>query len=140
MSIPAPESVEFWHSALSAFKDWRRRRAALSEVKALGREEADRVLGECGLTCEDFASAMGHRFTSNALLPQAMRSVGVDPDAFEACNVEWSRDLTRTCMLCRHRRRCSDALATQSFAASYRDFCPNQDSISALERHCGVGV
>ena len=93
MSIPALESLDLWHSAVRAYRDWRQRRAALMEIGALGRHEAERVLSECGLSHEDFAAAMRHRWTSIPLLSEAMRSVGVDPDAFEARYREWNQDL-----------------------------------------------
>jgi hypothetical protein len=137
MSIPAPESWDLWHSAVLAYQDWKRRRAALNEVNALGRYEAEKVLGECGLTCDDFDIAMRHPFASTALLPEAIRAVGADPDAFEARHPEWNRDMRRSCMMCSQRRHCSDQLAAASFATGYRDFCPNRDSIGELTKLYG---
>lgn len=131
MSIPA---LDLWYSAVRAYKEWGERRAALMEIGALGRHEAERVLSECGLSHENFAAAMRRRLASAPLLSEAMRSVGVDPDAFETRHREWSQDLARTCTMCGVRRRCSDELASGSFAASYRHFCPNRDGIGELEK------
>lgn len=134
MSIPAPESWEVWHSAVLAYKDWRRRRAAIREIDLLGRLEGDRVLGECGLTRADLGTAMRHTFAASILLPEAMQSVGVDPDAFATRNAGWNRDMRRTCMMCSQRSHCSDQLAAASFAKRYREFCPNRDSLDEMAK------
>ncbi len=137
MSIPAPESWEIWHSAVLAYQDWKRRRAAVSEINGLGRHEANKVLGECGLSREDFTSAMRHTFASTVLLPEAIVSVGGDPDDFAVRHAEWNRDMRRTCMMCSQRRHCSDQLAAGKFADGYHDFCPNRDSMGELAKLYG---
>lgn len=139
MSIPAPESWEVWHSAVLFYKDWKQRRAAKREIDALGRQEGERVLGECGLTRADLATAMRHTFASSILLPEAMQSVGVDPDAFATRHAGWNRDMRRTCMMCSQRSHCSDQLAAASFATRYRDFCPNRDSLDEMAKLHGNG-
>ena len=138
MSIPAQESVDLFRSAFLAFQEWRRRRAAVKEINGLGRHEAERVLGECGLTAQDFACAMHRDRASTVLLPQALRANRFDPADFAARHIEWNRDLNRTCMLCSQRRHCADALAADRFEASYHDFCPNRDEIDALKKLYGA--
>lgn len=122
----------FWHSAVLTVQDWRRRRSAVNEIAALTPAEGDRVLGDCGLSRSDFQLAMRHAFASTILLPEAMKSKGVDPIAVEREQPEWNRDMRRTCMLCKERSRCSAQLATAEFNGSYHDFCPNSASLDAL--------
>lgn len=131
-----PQAHELWHSAVLGFQDWRRRRAALTEIEALGRDEGGRVLAECGLSQAEFKGAMRHAFASKLLLPEAMKSRGIDAEAFENRYPEWSRDMGRTCMLCPERSRCSAELAAGEFEASYRSFCPNAGDLDALAE-CG---
>lgn len=133
------EANGLWHAAVSTFQDWRRRRAAINEITTLGREEGERVLGECGLTRAEFNEAMRHTFASTILLPEAMKSVGVDPLAFEKANPEWNHDLRRTCMLCPRRSHCSHLLATSEFASRYHGFCPNSASFDEMKKR-GVAV
>ncbi|MGF7009334.1 hypothetical protein [Aminobacter sp. BE322] len=127
-----PQARELWHSAVLGFQDWRRRRAAVHEIEALGCDEGGRVLAECGLSQAEFRQAMRHAFASKFLLPEAMKSRGIDAEVFENRHPEWSRDMRRTCMLCPERRRCSTRLAVGEFEASYRSFCPNAGDIDAL--------
>lgn len=122
----------FWHSAVLTVQDWRRRRAAVNEIAALTPREGDKVLGECGLLRDDFQQAMRHTFASSILLPEAMKSKGIDQATFERQQPEWNRDMRRTCMLCSERSRCSSELATDDFNDSFREFCPNSASLDAL--------
>lgn len=130
MGISQPHG--FWHSAVLTVQDWRRRRVAINEISALAPMEGDKVLGECGLSRNDFQNAMRHTFASSILLPEAMKSKGIDQATFERQQPEWNRDMRRTCMLCSERSRCSNELAANAFNDSYRDFCPNSASLDAL--------
>lgn len=134
MAIPGLETHGLWHSAVLTVLDWRRRSAAVAEIEALGADEAGKVLAECGLSRADFAEAMRHTFASSILLPEAMQSLGIDHAAFEQTGAEWNRDMRRTCMLCSHRRQCSDELNSSAFNTDYRDFCPNSASFDALAK------
>ncbi|WP_378942479.1 hypothetical protein [Mesorhizobium sp. ANAO-SY3R2] len=134
MGMHHPLANGLWHSAVSTFQDWRRRRAAVNEIAALDRKEAEKVLGECGLTQAEFTEAMRHTFASSILLPEAMQSVGVDPVAFEKANAEWNQDLRRTCMLCARRSHCSNLLASSEFANRYHSFCPNSASFDEMKK------
>ena len=132
MGISAPESWEVWHSAVLAYRDWKQRRATIKEVDALGQEAGGLVPGECGLSRTELRSAMKHAFASRTYLPEAMRSLGIDTDAFEASNTNWHPSLRRTCMLCAERHRCGAALAAGTFGATYQDFCANRADLAAL--------
>lgn len=133
MGMHHPLANGLWHSAVSTFQDWRRRREAISEIAALG-DEGDKMLGECGLTRAEFNEAMRHTFASTILSPEAMQSVGVDPVAFERANPEWNQDLQRTCMLCARRNHCSNLLASSEFANRYHGFCPNSASFDEMKK------
>ncbi|QOF74580.1 hypothetical protein IG197_30070 (plasmid) [Aminobacter sp. SR38] len=131
-----PQSYELWRSVVLRFKDWRQRRAAVWEISQLGND-GERMLAECGLSRSDFRQAMRLAFASKILLPEAIKSKGIDAETFENRYPEWNRDMRRTCMMCPARRVCSDRLETRDFEASYRDFCPNADNLDAL---AGVAI
>lgn len=133
MGTQHSEPNGLWHSAISTFQDWRRRRAAVNEIAALG-SEGEKVLGECGLTRAEFTEAMRHTFASSILLPEAMQAVGVDPVAFEKANAEWNQDMRRTCMLCARRSHCSNLLASSEFSTRYGSFCPNSASFDQMAK------
>lgn len=126
-----PQAYEFWRSAVLLYKDWRQRSAALQEISQLGND-GERMLAECGLSQSDFRQAMRVAFASKVLLPEAVKSKGIDAEAFENRYPVWNRDMRRTCMMCSVRRLCSDRLSTGQFETSYRDFCPNAGSLDAL--------
>ncbi|MCA0278187.1 MAG: hypothetical protein LCH86_19490 [Proteobacteria bacterium] len=132
MGISALESWKVWHSAVLAYRDCKQRYAAMKEVDAFEQEEGSLIVGECGSSGTELRSAMDYAFASRVYLPEAMRSLGIDADTFEASNASWHRSLRRTCMLCAERRRCEAALAAGAFETAYRDFCANGTDLAAL--------
>ena len=114
------------------FHDWQRRNALQREFQALGAAEGERVLNDCGMSRSEFLSSLDNNLLSEDLLEPAMLSMGFDPLAIKTKYPEWSRDLARTCMSCRHRLRCRDDLSAECFATSHRSYCANSDSFSEI--------
>lgn len=124
--------LQIWRFAFAYFADRRRRIAALRELEALGLDECVPLLNELGLTRREFADAMQRPFAFDDLLSSAMQSIGIDPIAFHSQQGAWSRDMHRTCMLCRYHRRCRKELATSEFGHSHQGFCPNSENFTEI--------
>ena len=116
---------------VAVFHDWQHRKALQREFQALGAD-GDRVLHDCGISRSEFLSSLDNNLLSEDLLEPAMLSMGFDPLAIKTKYPEWSRDLARTCMSCRHRLRCRDDLSAECFATSHRSYCANSDSFSEI--------
>ena len=114
------------------FHDWQRRNALQREFQALGAAEGERVLNDCGMSRSEFLSSLDNNLPSEDLLEPAMLSMGFDPLAIRTKHPEWSRDLARACMSCRHRVRCRDDVLAGRFATSHRSYCVNSDSFGEL--------
>lgn len=126
--------LQAWRFAIDYFADRRRSIATLREFEALGLDECVPVLKDCGLTRRDFVDAMRRPLASLDLLSPAMQSIGIDPTAFHSREAGFGRDMDRTCMLCRHRCRCRNDIATSDFASRHRDFCPNSENFTEIIR------
>lgn len=142
-------SLQAWRFAMAYFTDRRRSIATLREFEALGLDECARILKDCSLTRRDFASAMRLPFAPQDLLSSAMQSIGIDPTAFHTKQAGFGRDMHRTCMLCGHRRRCRNDIATSDFGGRHKDFCPNSENFAeiiksqrqtAYKNDCGISA
>lgn len=120
--------------AVAFFHDWQHRKALQREFQSLEDTEGERILHDCGISRSEFLSSLDNNLLSKDLLEPAMASLGFDPLAIKTKYPEWSRDLARTCMVCRHRLRCRDDLSAKRFAASHRSYCVNSDSFSEIAR------
>lgn len=125
-------AAQAWRLAAGYFKDRGRSRRALREIDSLGASEAARVLSEAGLSRGEFAAAMSHPFASDDLLSQALCSVGIDPDEFGVCNIEWMQDLQRSCMRCTVRGRCRRIMGRAEFESRHKEFCPNSGEFEQI--------
>jgi hypothetical protein len=119
-------------SAVEIFRDWQRRDALRRELQALGPVEGERVLHDCGMSRSEYLSSLDNNLLSEDLLEPAMQTMGFDPLAIKTKHPEWSRDLARACMSCRHRLRCRDDVSAKRFATSHRNYCVNSDSFGEL--------
>lgn len=102
------------------------------EFQSLDREEADRFLRDCAITHSEFQSSLRNPFYSEDLLSPAMRAIGLDPNVDRIKHAAWHRDIERTCMACRYRRRCRHDVTSRRFEANYRDYCPNTESFDEM--------
>ena len=120
--------------AAAFFHDWQHRKALQREFQALGDAEGERVLHDCGMSRSELWSSLDNNLPSEDLLEPAMLSMGFDPLAIKTKHPDWSRDLARACMTCRHRLRCRDDLSAKRFAASHRSYCVNSHSFSEISQ------
>lgn len=121
---------------LALLRDWRARSSLRRSLQALGSDERDRILRESGLDAADLDVCLGTVFGSEDLLSRLIRAIGLDPDRIRRTSPETMRDLERTCMTCRGKRRCRSHLV-RSQAAQYRDFCPNAEILAHLAENSG---
>jgi hypothetical protein len=121
--------LQAWRFAVDYMDDRRRTNAMKREFGDLGADECSAILSDLGLTSQDFHEAMRLPYASQDLSAAALESLRVHRAAFRTRYGAWNRDIERTCMMCLHRRRCLRELTEGTFAASYRQFCPNRENL-----------
>jgi hypothetical protein len=128
------------HSILSPIQrlvhwlqDWRERQAEMAELDGLGEEGLREIAADLGLSTaqlRDLASQGPH---AADLMPRLMTALGLDPDMIRQAEPMVFRDMQRTCSGCSDKSRCAHDLNDGAIQRSYREFCPNADTLSALE-------
>lgn len=125
-----------WRSAITCFHDWQHRRALEREFVLFDQQEGERVLRDSGMSRNDFLALLQTPLASQDLLSPALSSLGIDPAAL---HTEWTRDLARTCIVCKNRRQCRDDLSAHRFSSRYRGYCPNSDSLEVIAGRMTAG-
>lgn len=121
-----------WHFTTGYVRDRMRGYAMRREFWTLAPTEYMGILDDLGLSQREFDAATRLPFASEDLYAMALRSIGVDQDAFHRRYGAWNRSTQRTCMMCTHRRRCRSSLLSGAFAAGHHGFCPNSENFADM--------
>jgi uncharacterized protein YjiS (DUF1127 family) len=125
----APRNSGFFHSIAEAWSRYRKRRAAVAELQALGNAELERMVQDAGLTFGDVLELAKQSGDSAALLYRRLERAGVD---FRSLDSAVLRDMQRCCSLCESKTQCAHELEDKPKVASWPDYCPNRQTIDAL--------
>ena len=117
---------------LGSFVRWLRMWAPDAEVVELEQcgDDIQRIAADAGLTAADLRRLIPLGPEAAALLPHMMEALNLDP---AAAPVEVLRDLQRVCSQCKRKIECTCELARGSADTTYVDFCPNADTLRALQ-------
>ncbi|HUI14940.1 MAG TPA: DUF6455 family protein [Xanthobacteraceae bacterium] len=66
------------------------------------------------------------------LLLERMAALDLDPAEVAEIGPQTFRDLQRVCSLCDSKRRCARELARDAAAPQWQDYCPNAQTLMAL--------
>lgn len=106
-------------------------RGVLSE---LDRTEFDQVARDLNLSRFELQRLSSGNGSSPALLHQRMADFELAPEALTRQHPEVMRDLQRVCGMCDATKRCANEFAQSAPASSRSDYCPNTQTLQALER------
>lgn len=112
----------------SAFKG-----AELHELALSDSTELSRVASDLGLTVVELRTLASHGSGAADLLPKMLKAVNIDVDAVTRVEPMVMRDLQRVCSGCHHKQECTDHIAAGDAALTYRAFCPNAETLTALK-------
>jgi uncharacterized protein YjiS (DUF1127 family) len=118
------------HSLADAWTRYRKRRAAIAELQALGHGELERMVQDAGVTFSDLLVLATQNTDSASLLYRRLELAGID---FKKLDQAIMRDLQRCCTLCESKGVCIHDLEDRPNAASWPEYCPNRHTIEALE-------
>lgn len=124
-----PQESGLFHSIGKAWNRYRRRRAAIAELQALGGAELERLVQDAGLTFGDVLELTKQSADSAALLYHRLEQAGVNSRSIDSTVL---RDLQRCCSFCESKAQCAHDLEDKPKAASWPDYCPNRLTIEAL--------
>ena len=112
-----------------AWSRYRKRRAAVAELRALGTAELERVVHDAGLSFRDVLDLARQSGDAAALLYRRLEQAGIDLQRIEPAVL---RDMQRCCSFCDSKAQCTHELEDAPKAASWPAYCPNRTTIEAL--------
>ncbi len=129
-----------WHSALTGWL-----RAAASrfvddrELQGLDGTEFAQIARDLNLSPAELDAISMGGSKSAGLLTNRMADFGLSPEVVKKLHPEVSRDLERVCGLCVSKKRCASEFEQQGAEPSRSDYCPNTQTLRALERENMIG-
>lgn len=124
-----PQNSGLFYSIGEAWNRFRRRRAAVAELQALGNTELERMVHDAGLTFSDVLELTKQSADSADLLYRRLEQAGVNVRSIDSSVF---RDMQRCCSFCESKQQCAHELEDKPRAASWPDYCPNKLTIEAL--------
>ena len=117
------------NSLTDAWTRYRKRRAAVLELQALGHIELERMVQDAGVTFGELLALAKQNGDSAQLLYRRLEQAGID---FKAVEPAVLRDMQRCCTLCESKTQCAHEMEDHPKAASWPQYCPNRQTIEAL--------
>jgi hypothetical protein len=117
---------------LESFVKWLRLWTSNADAIELERcgEDIRRIAADSGVAVDDLRRLVPLGPRAAGLLPHMMEALNLDPAAVP---LDVLRDLQRVCSLCRTKAECTCELARGTADTTYVDFCPNADTLRALQ-------
>jgi hypothetical protein len=122
------------NASLSAVKYWvgeyLRRRAASSEFR--DNVEVDRMAHDLGMSAWELRALVSQGPAAAQLLGARMAELGLDESDLVEAGPETTRDLQRSCSLCKDHHRCRNDLESHDDSDDWLRYCPNALTLQAL--------
>jgi hypothetical protein len=104
------------------------------ELQGLDRTEFAQIARDLNLSpAELYAISTGGNLSAG-LLNKRMTEFGLSPEVVKKQHPEVSRDLERVCGMCSSKNRCASEFGQRGSDPSRPDYCPNTQTLHALER------
>ena len=104
-----------------------------AELAHCDAEEVARIAHDLGMGPEEFTAIAERGPHAADQLTRLLRALGVDPKELASVDPATMRAMERICITCGHKDQCEHDLAAGGRAeSSYRDYCPNAQSLTAL--------
>jgi hypothetical protein len=110
-------------------KAFRAKRAAVNELANCGEAELSRVAQDLGISAPDLRVLASRDKTAADLLYRRLESLRLDPNSIDPVLM---RDLERCCSNCDSRQLCAHELEDKPQVATWPKYCPNEETIAAL--------
>ncbi len=125
------ESQSRFETMWRVLSDWIR--GPYSGVSCCGEEEIERIARDVRMTPAELRVLAKQGPGAADLLLERMAALDLDPAEVAQIGPETFRDLQRVCSLCESKRRCVRDLAHDAAAAQWQDYCPNAQTLMALD-------
>ncbi len=104
-----------------------------STVACCGELEIARIARDVRMSPADLRAVAKQGPGAANLLLERMAVLDLDPAEVAQVGPQTFRDLQRVCSLCESKRRCTRDLAHDATAPQWEDYCPNAQTLMALD-------
>ena len=105
---------------------------APSDLYDLDPDRREELARDIGVTLDDLYRLEGAGPVSPALLQQRLTHERLEPCVLQAKWPAVWKDMQRVCSLCNSKEQCGHDLAHNPEDPSWRDYCPNTNTIESL--------
>lgn len=138
---PKPANTEGWpflEHVIVPMAEWWRKHAAVQEnldgLDSMGPDELARIAQDIGISSSDLRALARHCSDAADLLERRIESLGLDAGRVAQNAPAQLRDMERLCTLCKSKGRCARDLAADPSDPVWRQYCPNQETLVALQQ------
>jgi hypothetical protein len=114
------------------FQNWLGARSALSELDRTSPAETARIAHDLGLSSSDLVRLADRGPNAADLLSNRLEALHIDADKLVHEQPAALRDMQRLCAMCEAKGRCARDLAERPDDASWRQYCPNVETVDAV--------
>ena len=111
---------------------WHRLTGFQSSVGYCGEEGIERMAHDVGVSASELRVLAKRGPQSANLLLRRMEALDLEQNEVAQIERATFQDLQRVCSMCDCKRRCARDLARKPFDPSWRDYCPNAQTLAAL--------
>ncbi len=124
----SPKPNSFLKSMISIFCDWAR-----DHIDDCATYEIERMARDVGLSVGELRRMSKLKPNAADLLIDRMIALHLTPETVTKTNPAIMLDLQRLCSSCASKRRCQRDLARHPDDPVWRQYCPNEITLSALQ-------
>lgn len=121
-------------SIADAVRQWWREQSLLRAFEALDRTTVAELARDNFVPEADFRRLASRSRTESALLRRLLQRVGIDPDVLARNQAGVMRDMTIVCARCLMAHRCRRDLDRHEGPLPHGRYCPNAETIEALQQ------
>jgi hypothetical protein len=125
--LPLGRALAGWVRAMAS------RFVNYGELEGLDRTEFAQIARDLNLSPPELYAISTGGNLSAGLLNKRMAEFGLSPELVKKQHPEVSRDLERVCGMCSSKKRCAAEFEQQGSDPSRSDYCPNTQTLQALE-------
>jgi hypothetical protein len=126
-----------FNSVIAAFRGWLRNRKLIRQCRqrldACDKNEIARIARDVGLSSSDLRQMAELGPDAAKLGRDRMATLHLDADALAKSDPSTTRDLQRLCSSCVSKKRCQRDLLLVPDDSMWRHYCPNADTLDALQ-------
>jgi len=120
-------------SFLSSVRAWINRQSDLRALESMGAEGRRDIAQDLNVSASTLCELARRGDSASEELPRMLEAVSLSPGELSQTHPAVLRDMAVVCSECVEKPRCRSDLTLGVAAATYDEYCPNAETIDALQ-------